>query len=68
MTPIHSLFVTGLYHARHADHHKAIDSKELLKDWCEENGYAGYTSYASLTDRTFPRHPTLAENSLICGL
>jgi hypothetical protein len=82
MTAIHSLFVTCLYHTRHADHRKPIDAKELLKDyclgtaeddgagqdWCEENVYAGYISYASLTDRTSPRHPTLAENSLICSL
>jgi len=60
---IRSLFVTRLYQARLADHGKPIDAEELEdnclgiaeddeagQNWCEENGYAGYTSYASLTD------------------
>ena len=52
-----------LYHAALSDHGKPIDTDELAascfsiaeddeagQDWCEENGYAGYTSYASLDD------------------
>ena len=59
MSDIRSLFVTRLYRARLTD----IDQGELEasclsiaeddeagQDWCEANGYAGYTSYASLTD------------------
>ncbi|MFD1343327.1 2OG-Fe(II) oxygenase family protein [Litorisediminicola beolgyonensis] len=62
MTQIRSLFATRLYQARlSAD--GAIDPSELEasclsiaeddeagQDWCEANGYPGYTSYASLTD------------------
>ena len=56
---ISSLFATRLYRARLA----GIDTQELEasclsiaeddeagQTWCEENGYPGYTSYASLTD------------------
>jgi len=63
MAQISSLFVTRLYRAPLADHGTAIDADELAascysiaaddeagQDWCEENGYPGYTSYASLTD------------------
>ena len=63
MPQIRSLFVTPLYHAQLSEHGKPIDPGELEdacisiandddagQDWCEENGYAGYTSYASLTD------------------
>ena len=52
-----------LYHARLAEHDPAVDAGELAasclsiagddeagQDWCEENDYPGYTSYASLTD------------------
>ena len=59
MTQIKSLFATRLYHAKLA----AIDADELEQscyaiaqddeagqDWCEEQGYPGYTSYASLSD------------------
>ena len=63
MTQISSLFVTRLYHAALSDQGKPIDAAELEascysiaeddeagQEWCEENGYPGYTSYASLTD------------------
>lgn len=62
MTQIKSLFATRLYSAALSQHGK-IDPTELEKscyviaeddeagqEWCEQNGYAGYTSYASLTD------------------
>jgi uncharacterized protein (TIGR02466 family) len=55
-----NLFMTPLYQARLSD---GIDADELAascisiaeddeagQDWCEEHGYPGYTSYASLTD------------------
>jgi len=63
MSQIDSLFVTRLYRAALSELGKPIDPTELEssclaianddeagQDWCEENGYAGYTSYASLTD------------------
>ena len=63
MSKINSLFVTRLYRAALAEHGKAVDAAELEasclsvagddeagQDWCEENGYLGYTSYASLDD------------------
>ena len=63
MTNIKSLFATRLYHAQLSERGKPIDAEELEasciaianddeagQDWCEENGYAGYTSYASLDD------------------
>jgi len=63
MSNISSLFVTRLYHAHLSEWGKPIDGAELEQsclaiaqddeagqDWCEENGYPGYTSYASLTD------------------
>jgi uncharacterized protein (TIGR02466 family) len=69
MTHIKSLFVTRLYHAPLG----AIDADELEKscysiaeddeagqEWCEENGYPGYTSYASLTDLGW-RFPIFAD-------
>ena len=62
MTTIKSLFATQLYHAP-LSAHGAIDPAELEnsclviadddeagQQWCEEQGYPGYTSYASLTD------------------
>jgi uncharacterized protein (TIGR02466 family) len=62
MTQIKSLFATRLYSAALTQHGK-IDPTELEQscyviaeddeagqEWCEQNGYAGYTSYASLTD------------------
>jgi uncharacterized protein (TIGR02466 family) len=63
MSDIKSLFVTRLYHAALTEHGDPIDQAELEascwsiaeddeagQQWCEDNGYPGYTSYASLTD------------------
>ena len=63
MSTIESLFVTRLYHARLSEKGDPVDTSELEsscwsiaeddeagQDWCDENGYPGYTSYASLTD------------------
>lgn len=64
MPEIASLFVTRLYRARLNDlAKKKIDADELCatcysvaeddeagQEWCEENDYPGYTSYASLDD------------------
>ena len=63
MPQITPLFVTPLYRAKLSEHAPAIDQGELLatcisvaeddeagQDWCEAQGYPGYTSYASLTD------------------
>jgi uncharacterized protein (TIGR02466 family) len=63
MADIASLFVTQLYRARLSEHAPMVDAAELLSSciaiaeddeagqaWCEENGYPGYTSYASLDD------------------
>ena len=63
MAQISSLFVTRLYRAELNEFGGAIDADELEnscyviaedddagQEWCEENGYPGYTSYASLTD------------------
>lgn len=64
MANISSLFVTRLYRAQLSSlGTKPIDPKELEasclsiaeddeagQDWCEENDFPGYTSYASLTD------------------
>ena len=64
MAEIASLFVTRLYRARLNDlTRKAVDYDELHdacqaiaeddeagQQWCEDNGYPGYTSYASLDD------------------
>ena len=63
MSDIKSLFATRLYHAKLSELGKKIDQSELEQsclviadddeagqEWCEENGYAGYTSYASLSD------------------
>ena len=69
MTHIKSLFVTRLYQAPLGD----IDASELEvscysiaeddeagQAWCEENGFPGYTSYASLTDLGW-RFPIFAD-------
>lgn len=66
MAHIESLFVTRLYHAALSELGKPVDPEELEascwaiaeedeagQDWCEENGYPGYTSYASLDDLTW---------------
>jgi len=63
MSQIDSLFVTRLYQAKLAEHGAPLDQADLEasclsiaeddeagQNWCEENGYAGYTSYASLDD------------------
>jgi uncharacterized protein (TIGR02466 family) len=63
MTQIDSLFVTRLYRAALSEQGQPIDTAELEntcysiaeddeagQNWCEENGYPGYTSYASLDD------------------
>ncbi|HEY9038317.1 MAG TPA: TIGR02466 family protein [Roseovarius sp.] len=63
MSHISSLFVTRLYRAALRELGKPLDSAELEascwsiaeddeagQQWCEENDYPGYTSYASLDD------------------
>lgn len=63
MSQISSIFVTRLYRAHLCEHGKSVDAAELEasclaiaeddeagQDWCAENGYPGYTSYASLND------------------
>ncbi|WP_421906081.1 2OG-Fe(II) oxygenase family protein [Mameliella sp.] len=72
MTQIRSLFATRLYQAPLSEH-GTIDTDELEgscysiaeddeagQDWCEEQGYPGYTSYASLTDLPW-RFPVFAD-------
>lgn len=67
-----SLFATRLYHAKLNDF-GAIDPDELEsncygiaeddeagQDWCEQHGFPGYTSYASLTDLPW-RFPIFAD-------
>ena len=73
MSQISSLFVTPLYHARLSETSTAVDAAELLASclsvaeddeaghqWCEDNDFPGYTSYASLTDLPW-RFPIFAE-------
>ena len=63
MSDIKSLFATRLYTAALSDFSTLIDGSELVnsclaiaeddeagQNWCEENDFPGYTSYASLTD------------------
>ncbi len=63
MPRIESLFVTRLYRAPLSEYTPAPDAPELEtacwsianddeagQDWCEAQGYPGYTSYASLDD------------------
>lgn len=63
MPNISSLFVTRLYHAALSEKSPKVDYAELEascyaiaeddeagQEWCEQNSYAGYTSYASLDD------------------
>lgn len=63
MPDIKSLFVTRLYRAALSEYGTPVDAGELEnsclsiaeddeagQDWCEANDFAGYTSYASLTD------------------
>ncbi|WP_108813547.1 TIGR02466 family protein [Loktanella sp. Alg231-35] len=73
MPNITSLFATRLYHAKLSAHGAPIDAEELDnscyaiaqddeagQNWCEENGYPGYTSYASLSDLPW-RFPIFAD-------
>ncbi|KPA20818.1 hypothetical protein shim_30660 [Shimia sp. SK013] len=73
MSQIESLFVTRLYRARLSEIGPDIDASELEascysiaqddeagQNWCEEKGYPGYTSYASLTDLPW-RFPIFAD-------
>ena len=73
MTQIKSLFVTRLYQSSLTSFGDAIDPEEFLdscisiaeddeagQEWCEANGYAGYTSYASLSDLPW-RFPIFAD-------
>ena len=72
MSNISSLFVTRLYRA-HLSEQGKIDAQELEnscwaianddeagQNWCEENGFPGYTSYASLSDLPW-RFPIFAD-------
>ena len=73
MPEIKSLFATRLYHASLGDVGPSIEAGELEnsclviaeddeagQDWCEANNFAGYTSYASLTDLPW-RFPIFAD-------
>lgn len=73
MAQIDSLFVTRLYRAALSELGDPIDTSELEascwsvaeddeagQDWCAENGYPGYTSYASLDDLPY-RFPIFAD-------
>ncbi|PIE09971.1 MAG: hypothetical protein CSA72_10150 [Rhodobacterales bacterium] len=73
MSDIRSLFVTRLYHAALSEQGPGIDTSELEaaalsiaeddeagQQWCEENDYPGYTSYASLADLPW-RFPIFAD-------
>ena len=73
MPTIKPLFVTPLYHAKLSEHGAAVSTQELEascysiaeddeagQNWCEEQGYPGYTSYASLTDLPW-RFPIFAD-------
>lgn len=74
MPEISSLFVTRLYRAHLSElGKKKVDYAELKASceaiaeddeagqaWCEENGYPGYTSYASLNDLPW-RFPIFAD-------
>ena len=73
MAQISSLFVTRLYHGNLHEAAPHLDLAELEQSclviaeddeagqtWCEENGYLGYTSYASLTDLPW-RFPIFAD-------
>ncbi|MGR3320456.1 MAG: TIGR02466 family protein [Pseudooceanicola sp.] len=73
MSEIKSLFATRLYHAKLGEFAPVVAADELEtscysiaeddeagQDWCEENGYPGYTSYASLTDLPW-RFPIFAD-------
>ncbi len=70
---ITNLFVTPIYHAQLGQFGPRIDAEDLRdsciaiaeddeagQEWCEDNGYPGYTSYASLTDLPW-RFPIFAD-------
>lgn len=73
MSTIKSYFVTPIYHASLSELGTTLDNQELVsscwsiaeddeagQEWCDENGYPGYTSYASLTDLGW-RFPIFAD-------
>ena len=73
MAQIESLFVTRIYRANLNDFGPGVDPEEVEancwgiaeddeagQQWCEDNGYPGYTSYASLTDLPW-RNPLFAD-------
>jgi uncharacterized protein (TIGR02466 family) len=73
MSDIKTLFVTRLYRAQLSEMGKAVNRDELEnscwsianddeagQEWCEKNGFPGYTSYASLTDLGW-RFPIFAD-------
>lgn len=73
MAQIESLFVTRFYRAMLSEYGTAINNDELVvscysiaeddeagQEWCEKEGYPGYTSYASLTDLPW-RFPIFAD-------
>jgi uncharacterized protein (TIGR02466 family) len=73
MSTIKTLFVTPIYHAALSEQGDAVDASELAhscwsiaeddeagQEWCDENGYPGYTSYASRTDLGW-RFPIFAD-------
>ena len=72
MTNIRSLFATRLYQAKlgsiDADElenscYSIAEDDEAGQEWCEEQEFPGYTSYASLTDLPwrFPIFQTIAD-------
>lgn len=80
MSQTESLFVTRLYRAALSEHGPAIDPAELEsscyaiadddeagQEWCESEGYPGYTSYASLTDLPW-RFPIFADLKTVLDL
>jgi uncharacterized protein (TIGR02466 family) len=73
MSDIKTLFATRLYRAQLSEMGKAVNRDELEnscwsianddeagQEWCEKNGFPGYTSYASLTDLGW-RFPIFAD-------
>ena len=72
MAKTRNLFVTPLYHARLNDHgsiaadeleascYAIAEDDEAGQQWSYDNGYPGYTSYASLTDLPW-RFPIFAD-------
>lgn len=69
MTTIRSLFATRLYQSKiegvdydelNASCYSIAEDDEAGQEWCAREGYAGYTSYASLTDLPW-RFPIFAD-------